>query len=477
MDLQRIYERAPGWLRTLGLNTYAWKIERHRYGAPYRRKVAELLEQERWAPERMRAYQDARVREVVARAYQGSEFYRERMDASGVRPTDVRGVDDLRRLPLLHKDDVRRAGSRMTTASAPRRGWLHGHTSGTTGTPLGLWYDRATCILNNAVDRRQKIWAGMGEGDWVGLFLGRLVVPPRRSQPPFWVANHVQRQLWFSSFHLSDDRLPAYVAEIRARRLRFLEGYPSTLFIVARHLLERGQRLPMKAVLTSSETLHDTQRDAIEAAFECRIFDFYGHAERAIFASECEAHQGKHVAEEYGFVEIVDGMGEPVPDGEAGFLVGTSLHNVAQPMIRYRTSDISRILTAPCSCGRTLRRIDSVTTKAEDIVVTPDGRMISPSILTHPFKPLDGLVKSQVVQETVDRLRVRLVVGGGFTADDERGLIAALRERLGPDMNIEVELVEDIPAEASGKFRWVVSRVDHSRRIDWSAAAAGGEPT
>jgi phenylacetate-CoA ligase len=225
----------------------------------------------------------------------------------------------------------------------------------------------------------------------------------------------------------------------------------------------------MQAVLTSSETLHLMQREAIEKAFECRIFDFYGLAERVAFAGECQSHEGLHLAEEFAYVEIVSAEGKVVPDGTRGFLVGTSLHNSAMPMIRYRTSDVTAIVTDPCPCGRTLRRIEPIRTKAEDVVLTPDGRMISPSVLTHPFKPLESVTKSQIIQEERDRIRVRVVSTPAALPDSERSqLIAALGARLGDDVRIEIEEVDEIPPEPSGKFRWVVSRVPNPVELDWS---------
>jgi len=321
--------------------------------------------------------------------------------------------------------------------------------------------------MTNAVDRRQKIWAGVEDGDWIGMFLGRVVVPLDQNEPPFWRANWVQQQLWFSSFHLSDQHLPQYVREIRRRRLRLLEGYPSTLYILARFLERRGETLPMRAVFTSSETLLPLQREAIESAFACRVFDFFGHAERVVFATECDKHVGKHIAEEFGLVEVTDAEGTPVRDGEAGYLVGTSLHNTAMPLFRYRTNDVTSILQEPCGCGRTLRRIRDVTTKAEDIVLTPDGRMISPSILTHPFKPLIQVLKSQIIQDRLNHITVKIVPSSEFSAQDQEHLIHELRLRLGSDMSIEIEIVNDIPAEPSGKYRWVVSNVPHDSRVSW----------
>jgi phenylacetate-CoA ligase len=463
---QRLYDGAPAWLQNVMLNAYAARIEHHRYGPRYRAAVTLLREQERWPSERLLEYQDARVREVIAVAYQQSRHYRQLMQKAGLRSDDIKGVADLPKLPLLSKDTVRNRVEDLTTSAEPRSGWLHGHTSGTTGTPLGLWYDRQTCVMTNAVDRQHKSWAGLGDDQWLGVFLGRVVVPVENQRAPFWRVNRVHRQVWFSSFHMSDDNLALYVAELQRRRIRALEGYPSTLYILANFLARHGRTLPMTAVVCSSETLHQAQRECIEAAFGCRLSDFYGLAERCVFAGEC-GHGGKHLAEGYGYAEIVDENGQPVPDGKAGFLVGTSLWNTATPMIRYRTSDISAIVNEPCACGRTSRRIRDITTKAEDIVVTPDGRMISPSVLTHPFKPLKHVAVSQLIQETPDHIVVNLVPTQGYDRQEEASLVSALQARLGSEVRIDVRHVDAIPREKSGKFRWVISKVDHSCVVSW----------
>ena len=469
---ETLYRKVPIWTQQVLLNGYALRREYHSLGPRCREALARLREQERWSLAELSDYQDRRVREVVQVAYAKSRYYREVMDGARLKPQDVRGVADLPKLPLLTRSTVRDRGPDLLTARRPRRSWRHGHTSGTTGSPLSMWYDRETCIQNNAQDRRQKAWGGMEPGDWIGVFLGRVIVPPGQRRPPYWRVNLVQREVWFSSFHLSEQSLDAYVTEIRRRRLRFLEGYPSTLFILATYLHRTGQSLPMDAVFTSSETLHPVQREAIEASFTCRLFDFYGLAERTIFAGECEVHAGRHLAEDFGITEVVDDSGAPVAPGGWGFLVGTSLHNLAMPMLRYRTNDVSRVLQTACRCGRGFRVLDPVTTKAEDVIVTPDGRLISPSILTHPFKPFDQIVKSQVIQEAIDRVVVKLVAGAGFSPVQQAELIAGIEARLGAGVRVEVLLVEDIPAERSGKYRWVISRIETPYSLPWERFAA-----
>jgi len=469
--LEKVYRYSPAWAQSLMLSAYGANLGRYRRGASYRAAVETLLESQFWPVAQLRAYQDERIRTLIRVAYEKSSFYRSVMDGRGLKPRDIQSGRDLAKLPVIAKETVRLHGEDFLTAR-PSRHWRHGHTSGTTGSPLSLWYDQRTCTINDAVDMRQKVWAGMREGDWIGVLLGRVIVPPNERKPPFWRVNYAQRQVWFSSFHLSEGNLPHYVREIRRRRLRFLEGYPSTLFILAQHVLKTGEKLPLRAALSSSETLHELQRETIEKAFGSAPFDFYGHAERAIFASECESHEGKHLAEEYGYTEVVDEDGNAVSDGTPGYLTGTSLHNLAMPMIRYRTGDISTIRREPCVCGRTLARIDSVATKAEDIVITADGRMVSPSILTHPFKPFTQIVESQIIQDRRDHLIVKILPTSAFSSDDQRNLIEQLQLRLGAAMDIEVKLVDAIPREPSGKFRWVISVVDHPTHFGWSTEKA-----
>ncbi len=449
------------------MNAHALRIEHHRYG-PKCTALADEFERLAYATrEENAALQSERLNRLVGWAMQNSAYYQQTLRDVGLSPKDTITLHDLHKLPLLTKDELRSRLPEIVSSGGNRRGWLHGHTSGTTGAPLSLWYDRSTCVATNAADRLQKRFAAVDDSQSVGLLLGRQVVPASVIKPPYWHENYVQRQVWYSSLHMNEDRLSLYVDDMRKRRLSAVEGYPSTLYVLARFLLDRGETLPVKAVFSSSETLLSLQREAIEAAFAAPLFDYFGHAERTIFAVECKQHKGKHLVEPFGITEVVDANGELVPDGEFGFLTGTSLYNLAMPMIRYRTGDISAIDRTPCECGSSFPRIVGVSTKAEDIVILADGRWLSPSVLTHPFKPFPSIRKSQIVQESVSDFTVRLVSDDGFSAELQRELLANLHERLGPEVNISVENVDDIAPDPSGKFRWVISRVPHKLSVVW----------
>ena len=162
---------------------------------------------------------------------------------------------------------------------------------------------------------------------------------------------------------------------------------------------------------------------------------------------------------EYGVAEVVDADGTPSSPGSTGKLAGTSLHNLGMPLLRYVTKDLSCIRTRTCPCGRALDVMDDVTTKAEDVLTLTDGRLISPSVLTHPFKPLDCIEGSQIVQTAPDSVTVRLVPGPEYTAAHTEHLVRELQARLGDDVRIDVQMVEALEASPNGKFKWVISRV------------------
>lgn len=456
---QWFYDKAPYPLQSFLLNLYALRIHRERYGKSFSRAFDELQKTQWFSSEQIYRYQRERLQGIVKHAYDTVPFYRKRFDEHGVRPEGIKELADLSHLPILTRDDIRSAGDTLISRQYPKHKLIHGHTSGTTGSPLSCYWDQQTCVYNNAIDWRQKYWAGIHYGDGIALFLGRTIVPTDKTKPPFWQHDRIHNMLWMSSFHLSENFLPHYLKKLKQFRPTAIEGYPSTVYILARYLQKTGQAFPVKAVFTSSETLFPHQRALIEECFQSPVFDFYGMAERVAFAVQCPEFHEYHLSFEFAINEITDAGGNQLASGEEGYLLGTSLLNYGMPFIRYKTSDVTAIATEPCSCGRSMPRFKGVTTKDEDIVVTPEGKLISSSVLTHPFKPLDAVRESQILQEETDLLRIKIVPREYYSEKDSAHLIEAIRNRVGRKMRIELEFVEEIPRTRSGKFRWVISKI------------------
>jgi len=253
--------------------------------------------------------------------------------------------------------------------------------------------------------------------------------------------------------------MPSILEKIYGFNPKFIEGYPSTLSVLADLSDQAGANFKLQASFTSSEPLLEPQKSIMKKVYQCDNFDFFGLAERVIWATECEVHEGKHLNMEYGITEVVNEKDKVLDYGQTGYLVGTSLLNYGMPLLRYKTSDMSNISEHLCACGRESFILDSVATKAEDLVHTPSGKVISSSILTHPFKPLKYIEMSQIIQEKIDFIRIKIVKRPGYSESDTNLLLKEFSNRVGEDIKIQVEFVENISREKSGKFKWVKSNI------------------
>lgn len=460
--LKPLYDRLPATLQNLALTAVSARLHQERYGGDFSARKA-LLEKSQWYSEdQLHAYQSKQLQAIVGYAYAKVPYYTRLMREHGIAPEDIRTPEDLSGFPLLTKDDIKRNFNDLLSTDFSLATVAKGHTSGTTGSPLEICYDPAVMRMNYAMLDRQYAWAHTNLaafGDRVAVIRGNVIVPLGQRRPPFWRINYLHRQLLMSSFHLTPDNINVYLAELRRFRPKVLDGYPSTVYVLAKHLKNIGETLTLHAVLTSSETLFDFQRETIEASFQCKVFDYFGAAERVVFAAECDRHEGHHLCSEFGIAEILGEDGTAVPAGTLGKLVATTLHNRAMPLIRYVTNDMTALRPQRCSCGRMLPLIDDVATKAEDLLTLRDGRLISPSVLTHPFKPLTSIAASQVVQEDLDTVVVKVVPTVQFSPHDEQQLIAGLTDRLGAGVTVRVERVSELERTRSGKFKWVISKV------------------
>lgn len=456
---EKLYTASPSIIQDLGVTLYGLRVYRREYGAKFERLLEQFERQQWFSSNELKSYQSQHLARLIEHAYENVPFYREVMDQRNLTPRNVQSVDDLRKMPIVTKDVIKANFQKFIAKNFPPSTLIHGRTSGTTGSPLELIYDSNVCLVKNVVDWRQKNIGGIKVGDRHIFVMGRMVVPVERKNPPFWRKNWILNHLYLSSYHLSPENMPHYLDALIRFNPKSIEGYPSTVHYIARAVLAAGAEIKLKAAFISSEILLPEQRSTIEAAFHCRVYDFYGMAERAIFATECDVHNGKHLNDDFGITEVVAQDGQPAEAGEMGRVVVTGLHNYAMPLIRYQTSDVTAVNAKPCPCGRAFPLMHDVTSKDEDIVTTKDGRFVSPSLLTQPFKPLKSIQESQIIQESVDRLRVLIVRLPSYTDDDTKSLVSGLESRMGEGTRIEVEFVDQIPRTANGKFRWVVSKV------------------
>jgi phenylacetate-CoA ligase len=329
-----------------------------------------------------------------------------------------------------------------------------GKTSGTTGTPLSIFRSVESLLLEQAFVKRHWTWAGFEDGMPRATLRGDMVVNLERKEPPFWFWNRYNRQLVVSSRHLRDDCADAIIDRLETLTPSMMQSYPSTALALATQLARRGRRLRIPCIFTASEPLYAHQRELVLERLGGQIMDMYGMAERVAFATQCE-HGEMHINPDYSYVEIVDEQGRPTDD--YGFVVGTTFHNQAMPLVRYRLSDRTRWKPGRCACGREWPMIESVTGKFEDNITGSDGQPVSPSVLTFAFKGVEHIRKSQVAQVGPASWEIRLVPFPEFSEGDARRLVDNIHALVDAHVDVRVVLKDGLADTAAGKFRWVVN--------------------
>lgn len=455
--LLRLYHRLPYPLRVLAASGRGYYLRWWRYGPETERLVAEALERETWSPARWQAWQQERLALVLHRAAKKVPYYREQWSARR-RRGDRAAWEYLENWPILEKEHIRQNPRAFVADDCQIQKMYHEHTSGSTGKPLDLWWSRATVKAWYALfEARWRRWYGVSRQDRWAILGGQLVAPVQTRRPPFWVWNAALQQLYLSSYHLAPDLLPHYLTALRRYRITYLWGYTSALYALAQVALEtkQGDR-PLRVVITNAEPLFGYQREIIQEAFGCPVRETYGMSEIIAAAGECQ-HGRLHVWPEAGFLELRED-GQSVPVGNSGDLICTSLLNADMPLIRYRVGDRATFPAAPepCPCGRTLPLLASIDGRCDDVLYTRDGRQVGR--LDPVFKADLPIREAQIIQESLERLRVRYVPAAGFTAADGADIVRRLQDRFGA-IEVVLEPVDEIARAANGKFKAVICQL------------------
>jgi phenylacetate-CoA ligase len=265
----------------------------------------------------------------------------------------------------------------------------------------------------------------------------------------------------------SPDGISDCIKAVRRHRPLFLKGLASALSVFALFVKQTGiVDLTFQGIFSTGEVLLRPQRTLIEQVFQSKVYDSYGHMERTVAVSEC-GDGGLHVNPEYGVLELVDKkLMQPITQPRdarvfSAAVVGTSLHNRSMPLLRYEVGDLIEFEepAPPCPCGRAMPRVRCIEGRREDIITRPDGHVVTTLFLV--FNQVTGVALGQAVQDTPERLAVRIVRAPEYTAQSEADLLSLLRRFVGKSMRIDLEYVPAavLYAGATGKFRAVRSLV------------------
>jgi len=423
--------------------------------------LSELLKSERWDREQVCQLQLQRLQQTVQLAYQHTPYWRQLMDEQGIQSAAIQSLDDLQRFPFLDKDVIRQQREEMVWKDEGKRVQMV-RTSGSTNEALEFYTSSTREAHINAARMRGHEWLGIRRGEKELYYWGspiELNKQDRIKRVRDWLINDGLS----NGFEVTPERLKGYFQQWLSWQPKCLFGYPSTLVLTVtmaeslnidlKELKPRG----LSVIITTSEILSPVDRELIAAGFGVPVYDSYGLREAGLIGHEC-AHGTMHCMDEQVILETIDPETQQPTDGE-GELVVTNIVGPAFPIIRYRTGDIVTLSTDLCQCGRNLSSIKISGGRAVEFIVTKAGKWVVGYSFIYIARSIKGIVKFQIIQETIGEILIRLVVDDNFPADGIEQAKQKASQRLGGDDIIQVEIVDDIKPARSGKYRPVISKV------------------
>ncbi len=437
-----------------------WRIKNSGKDALY---LADVRRTQYLPCDELHARQSARLKALLIHAGTKCPFYARRFAEASFSPYSVEGVDELSRIPMLTKQDIQTHFDQLKAEDDAQDDPIVNQTGGSTGSPLRFLMSRDSCYHRIANTIRHDSWAGLEPYHRAASLWGhRRDLSAPRSAMDRIRGSLISRRIVLDASSITSSALNSFVQRLNQSRPRCYVAYANVMYLLARFIRESPIRKYHRpnSIITSAEFLSDEQRVLIEEVFGCKVFNRYGCREFSVIASECEEHDGMHMAAETQIVEVVRN-GQVCKPGEIGQLVITDLYNYAMPFIRYAIGDVGMLVDGPCACGRTLPRMRIVGGRVTDFLVTPDGTAVSGAAMTIYFVArIPGIRQAQIVQKELDYIVLRLVLDDAFGPESNRLTAEAVERFFGPKMRFDIEHVSMIPTEASGKYRFSVSEID-----------------
>ena len=469
--LKEIYHKSPESVKSIIKKAHSKIPFPYIYGLKFAKYYKWLMKTQWLSQEELEELQNERLRIIINHAYKNVPYYRRIFDERGLKPEDMQCKEDLKLLPILTKDDIRRNFSELVARDFKKYKPILSHTSGSTGTAMDFYLTEfVETVIERASVWMHWNWSNFNYGDKVVTIRGQILTDDLNAVAPYKIQ---ENNLLLSPFHLSERSMSKYSELIINFKPKIIRAYPSAIFLMTKYFKSRELNPPkVTSIITSSETLLPEHRAEIESFWGCKVYDWYGIGERVVAIGECE-DGGFHINLDYGIVEFTDINGSNQKE-----IIATSFWNLAMPLIRYSTKDLVTLSNSNrCSCGKSLPTVKSIDGRIEDFVITKDKRIVGR--LDAAFKYSFGIKYSQIIQDEIGHILVKIVRDNNYTDKDKETFMTQgdthdhennkvfsyqrldieLRKRLGDDIDIEYEFVDDIPRTKAGKLRFVVSDV------------------
>lgn len=427
-----------------------------------------LRKSQYWDEEKIRDYQLKKIKMLIAHAYRNVPYYESLFKKIKLRPTDIETVDDIKKIPILTKEILRKENMSLVSRNFNMRYVKKGKTGGTTGAPVLIYKDAINRSFTWASYYRWYEWMGINYYDRTATLWGARTVlrQPIMQKLISFTIDYLQNQLSFNSFNFSDEKILAAYKQLEDFKPLLLNGYLSALLDFAT-FINRNNLTGVRPIAVSSttETLLPHHRLFLKNVYNAPVYDQYGCGELSAISYECAAHNGLHVNVEHILCEILDENKKPVTDVK-GSVVGTDLDNFVMPFIRYKNGDLSSISSEKCTCGVNQPLMNSIDGRAIDTIELKTGEKVHGVFFTDILYELnifsDKIQKFQVYQDQPGVIDFKLQCEKALDDKQKKVLLNTLQIYFHKVNYFEQKL---LPHENNGKFKYIINSIKSENLI------------
>lgn len=401
----------------------------------------------------LEAIQRKKLLRLIKHAYENVPYYQTLFTSAGIRPIDIKGVEDLAKIPTTDKLKLQSIPiDKILAKGIDCDSCVSDVTSGSTGIPLNVYFTQEDYNIRSLIFIRTFMEFGYRLTDRQAI-----VCDTRFSS---------DKKYWFQNFGIFRKKYIPVQLNLNKQldilmdyKPDFIHGYPLSLELIANEMLKRGiDSISPRMVITGAEIISNRTRGIINRAFSVNMADTYATIESGLISWECQIPRAYHVNIDSVVLEFLNN-GKPALPGERGKTVITNLHSYAMPIIRYELGDVCVPLDGICLCGCELPLMSVVEGRIDDMIRTPSRKVISPNSITNAMEAVKGISQFRIIQEREDLLIVQVVKGRDFSSDAFAEAEKILTELLGHDTKVQCKIVDEIPRDHSGKIRTVISRI------------------
>ncbi|MFA6217615.1 MAG: hypothetical protein WDL87_08225 [Candidatus Omnitrophota bacterium] len=411
-----------------------------------------IVRKQQWrSADYLQRLQSTLLQGTIKTAYDTIPFYKKRLDTVSFDIARIGEKDYYKKVPVLSKQEVKEAYSEGSIFNSKYlRKSISRTTSGSSGFPLTIYYDKKSYAYSEAIYARALLEQGVKLTDRIAYF---------------WYEPFKERGFWeyLGLFKKSEilytQSIDKQLEQLQRLNPDVIHCFPSALYVLCRHINRLGIKLNIRLVITHGELLLDNFRKEIENTFGVKILDQYGSNEFNRMAWQCKEYGSYHIDADNIFVEFLDRNDKEVSCGEKGRLVVTHLNNRMMPLIRYEMGDYAVKKEGLCPCGRMLPLLEKLEGRKDDFIKLANGQILSPRAVGGLLERVKSLERYHFIQYQINGFRMDIIPNELYNEKEKSYTRGILLDILGKDALLEIRVVNELSKSRTGKMRAIESRL------------------